>query len=59
MKESTNIAPLNDKNQRHGYWEQYFYNGKLFYKCVFINGEKIGFEEWYSSGKISHKNYYL
>ena len=54
-----NIKPKNDKGQRHGYWEVYFDNGELWYKCVYINGELNGFEEWYSCGKITEKRYYL
>jgi len=55
------ITPLNDKNQPHGYWESYFDNGQLCYKCVYINGKENGFEEWYwdNDGKLSEKTYYL
>jgi len=54
-----NIRPKNNKNQRHGYWEYYLNSDNLWYKCVFINGKEIGFEEQYWGGKISTKNYYL
>jgi len=54
-----NIVPRNVKGQPHGYWERYYSNSKLWYKCVYINGKKNGFEEWYSCGKLRCKNYYL
>jgi len=58
MKED--IEPRNDNGQPHGYWEQYRPNGKLWYKCVFINGKQNGFEEYYwTDGKLSEKRYYL
>jgi len=54
------IEPTNTKGQRHGYWELYFGNGKLGYKCDYINGKENGFEEHYwSDGKIRSKRYYL
>jgi len=56
-----NITPFNDKNQAHGYWEDYWGNGQLYSRCVYINGNKNGFEQqyWGDDGKLSHKNYYL
>jgi len=56
MKEDQ--RPKNAKGQPHGLWKRYW-NGELWYKCVFINGLENGFDEWYSSGKITHKNYHL
>jgi len=35
--------PINAKGQPHGYWERYWSNGELRYKCFFINGKKMGF----------------
>jgi len=53
------IAPRNSKGQPHGYWKRYW-DGKLMYKCVFINGKVNGFEEYYwSDGKLTIKRYYL
>jgi len=56
-----NITPRNTKRQPHGYWEQYRPNGKLCYKCVFINDKENGIEEYYNNddGKLTHKTYYL
>jgi antitoxin component YwqK of YwqJK toxin-antitoxin module len=57
---SKNITPLNDKNQRHGYWERYNYNGNLIYKCTYHKGKKVGIEEWNSyDGKLKVKTYNL
>jgi len=54
------ITPRNDNNQAHGYWEYYWTNGKLHFKCVYINGKVNGFEDYYwSDGKITYKRYYL
>ena len=56
-----NISPRNDKRQQHGYWEYYYINGKLMYKCVFINGDHNGFAEEYnySNKKLFTKYYFL
>ena len=55
------VEPRNDKGQRHGLWEAYFwYNGKLMYKSFYHNGKRMGYEENnYNSGKISKKRYYI
>jgi len=56
-----NITPTNAKGQPHGLWEYYWNNGKIWYKCVFINGKEIGFEEYHNDddGKLTNKRYYL
>jgi len=53
--------PKNDKGQAHGYWEYYYNNNQLAFKCVYINGERNGFEEFYTlwEGKLREKTYYL
>jgi len=53
--------PRNVKGQAHGYWERYNGKGKLWYKCVLINGKQNGFEEvyWNEDGKVRRKNYNL
>jgi len=55
------LKPTNNKNQPHGYWEQYWDNGHTWFKCVYINGKEIGFEELYvnDDGKVTVKRYYL
>jgi antitoxin component YwqK of YwqJK toxin-antitoxin module len=55
------IRPLNDKGERHGLWE-YYYGGKLEYKCFYHNGKEVGYEEWYyhyTDGKSKEKKYYI
>ena len=41
------ITPKNDKKQKHGYWERYWYCGNKWYKAFYHNGEQIGYEEYY------------
>jgi len=60
INKSINIMPINNKGQRHGYWEEYYFNGKLWYKCLYHNGKEVGYEESYNKiGKISKKIYHL
>jgi len=55
------IKPYNAKGQQHGYWELYWDNGDLMFKCVFINGEENGIDEYYmnTDGKVTEKYYHL
>jgi antitoxin component YwqK of YwqJK toxin-antitoxin module len=51
---------FNDKRQYHGYWEQYYPDGKLSYKGNFINDEYIGYWEWYEkNGSLINKEFHL
>jgi hypothetical protein len=53
------ISPTNDKRERHGLWE-YYYNGKLWYKCFYQNGKEIGYEEIsLYLGELDTKKYHL
>jgi len=56
MQDNKNITPYNRKGLKHGYWEMYFGNGMLFYKCYYINFKKYGLEKL--SYKLSYKSYY-
>jgi len=60
MNNNKDISPKNAKGQKHGYCEEYLSNGNLFFKCVYHNGKRIGYEEWYDyfDGKLT-KSYYL
>jgi len=50
----------NDKGERHGPWEIYHDNGKLWYKKNYVNGKAQGlFEIYDSNGKLSYKQYFL
>jgi len=39
------IAPHNNKGERHGYCEFYWGNGELWDKGIFINGHRYGYFE--------------
>ena len=55
-----NIKPLNDKGLPHGYWERYYNNGSLAFKCFFNNGKKIGYSESYwNNDELRTKKYYI
>jgi antitoxin component YwqK of YwqJK toxin-antitoxin module len=56
---SKHITPINEKGERHGYWEQYWGNGQLWYKGNFVNGSRHGCWEYYCpNGKLNGKFYY-
>lgn len=57
---------LNKKNKvdkygkRHGYWECYHANSKLYYKGYYIHGERHGlWEEYYYTGQLHYKGNYI
>lgn len=59
MHDKINITPRNKYQQKHGYWEMYWGNGMLFYKCIYVNGEELGFDETYQlDGNINYIAYY-
>jgi len=58
MSNNKNIRPYNDKGQRHGYWE-YYYDGKLWFKCFYHNDKEIGYEDYYNYGKLTEKKYHI
>jgi antitoxin component YwqK of YwqJK toxin-antitoxin module len=43
----------------HGYWELYYYNGKLMSKGNYNNGIQVGIWEYYDKIKTYKKEYYL
>jgi len=60
MSKNKNITPENNKGQAHGLWEEYYCDGKLWYKCFFHNDKLVGYEECCSyDGKITIKQYNL
>jgi len=59
MNNEKDKDPKNAKGQAHGYWEQYWSNGKMHYKCIYHNGKEIGYEEIYDSDDKLNKRYYL
>jgi len=42
------IIPRNDKDERHGYCERCYDNGRLYYKGVYVNGNAHGYFEVYN-----------
>jgi hypothetical protein len=36
-------TPLNDKNNRHGLWENYFYHGDVMFKGYYVNNVELGY----------------
>jgi antitoxin component YwqK of YwqJK toxin-antitoxin module len=50
----------NDKDQRHGYWANYYLNGQFWFKGNYVNGIPQGFWGFYeSNGEIMSKEFYL
>ena len=54
MINKKDICQYNDMYQEDGYWEIYWYGG-LWYKCYYVNGIPIGYEElyWYDKKTIN------
>ena len=60
MKKKLDIAPYNDKDRPHGYWEVYWHDGTLMGKGHQLNGKQIGYWEVSNFGDIIHgKKYYI
>ena len=50
----------NDKGEQHGPWEEYYSNGKLWYKENYVNGKLHGLhEKYYSNGNLDYKENYV
>lgn len=47
MSEDKIITPHNENGQPHGFWEDYWDNGHICYKCYFVNNELVGYDEDY------------
>jgi antitoxin component YwqK of YwqJK toxin-antitoxin module len=51
---------LNKNNNKDGHWEQYWSNGNLWYKGIYLNGKEHGYWELYSDeNKVIDKKYYV
>jgi hypothetical protein len=53
------ITPLNEKKQRHGYWELYSDDGKIWFKRFYVNGQKIGYGECLTYGNNISLKFHL
>ena len=50
----------NDKGQRHGQWEDYYFNGKLAWRSNYSNHRLCGYFELYNIvGKLIKKQFHL
>ena len=60
-KQALNLINLfNAKGNRHGYWEDYHYNGNLFYKGNYVDGNRHGSWEYYwFNGNLRYKGNYV
>ena len=57
---SKNIKPINEKGERHGYWEEYYSNGQLWCKGNYVNGKQHGYwEDYYENGQLNFKGNYV
>ena len=54
------INLFDEKGNRHGYWEEYHDNGKLFSKGNYVNGNTHGYwEEYHDNGNLWCKGNYV
>jgi hypothetical protein len=50
----------NDKGEKHGYWEDYYYIGNIWCIGKYINGFATGYWEWHDDkGELIEKEFYL
>ena len=49
----------NENGLRHGYWEQYYYNGRLWFKGNYVNGLQHDYwETYHDNGKLAYMGYF-
>lgn len=53
MEIKHNVSQYNSARQPHGYWEQYYDNKTLFFKCHLFKDVKIGYQERYDIKKFA------
>ena len=57
---SKDITPRNEKGEKHGYWETYYFNGNLWYKGHYKNGIREGYWKWYySNGDLKTQQIFI
>lgn len=59
MSHPKDIKPTNDKGENHGYHEVYHHNGKLHYKCTYVNGKEVGYDVWYQKKSKTLIRYHI
>jgi antitoxin component YwqK of YwqJK toxin-antitoxin module len=60
QKKELNLINLyNAKGEKHGYWEYYYFNGKLSHKGNYVAGKEHGSWEYYhNNGNLYSKGFY-
>jgi hypothetical protein len=59
MQNKKDIRSRNDKGQAHGYWEVYWNDGTLYYKCFYVNNIEYGYSQLYETNEVYDiKEYY-
>ena len=53
MSNPKDIDPRNEGGYSHGYCKGYHSNGQLFWKGVYVNGQKYGYHDCYNDGGVS------
>lgn len=54
------ITPRNDKLERHGFWQRYWYENIIDYKAFYQNGKQVGYDEDYNlKGTLNYKAFHL
>jgi antitoxin component YwqK of YwqJK toxin-antitoxin module len=54
------IKSYNDKGHRHGYWEEYYRNGRLFFKGNYVSGVEDGYwQVYHTNGQLRFKGKYV
>ena len=49
---------LNNKGEKHGYWEFYYHNFNIWTKGYYINGRRNGCWEWYRNDDLLTQMFY-
>lgn len=53
-----NITPINDKGEKHGYWETYVFD--LLYKGSYVNHKRYGYwEKNHINGNLDYRGHYI
>ena len=60
IKRENYINLYNEKGKKHGVWEDYYYDGKLFSRGNYVNGKRHGLSEfYYNNGQLSYRRNYV
>jgi hypothetical protein len=60
IKDGKRINQYTPDGLKIGYWEKYYSGGELWYKGLFVNGDRDGYwEEYWYNGKLRSKGNYV